>query len=182
MVTAQEIKKDLPGWPDGVINGWLLGLANRPDTGWPPPDDVAAHAWGPILGWRPLSWWNGVTWKLEKRDLSYESLCKATQSAVTGIAKDIEDGNNRDNCTARVNRAVEQLVKSGEFLESPVVMKLSDGLSVIDGNHRVTALLSSQALAEAFARRGHKVPSTTQNAWVGQHSNGEVPLDYPEGL
>lgn len=26
MVTAQDIKKDLPNWPDAVITGWLLGL------------------------------------------------------------------------------------------------------------------------------------------------------------
>ena len=37
MVTLEEIRKDLPDWPDEVISEWLVYLSNREDTGWPPP-------------------------------------------------------------------------------------------------------------------------------------------------
>jgi hypothetical protein len=39
MTTLQDIKKDLPDWPDDVIDQWLLKLANQTGMGWPPPDD-----------------------------------------------------------------------------------------------------------------------------------------------
>jgi hypothetical protein len=38
MVTSEDIKADVPDWPDEVIEQRLLKLADRGrDTGWPPP-------------------------------------------------------------------------------------------------------------------------------------------------
>ena len=88
MGTAENIKAELPDWPDEVIEEWLLRLANRADTGWPPPQDVNFHAWGPILGYRPLSWWKDVTWQLDERDVGFDALCKDTkQIAVRMVAE-----------------------------------------------------------------------------------------------
>jgi hypothetical protein len=39
-VSLADIKNDLLSWPDGVIGQWLFHLANRADTGWPPPDPL----------------------------------------------------------------------------------------------------------------------------------------------
>jgi hypothetical protein len=43
MITLADIKKDLPAWPDDVIEQWLLYLARRDDTGWPPPEPLGDH-------------------------------------------------------------------------------------------------------------------------------------------
>jgi hypothetical protein len=82
-VSFAAIKNDLPAWPDEVIKEWLLYLANRDDTGWPPPDPLRYHAWAFILGHRPLRWWREVTWKLQFTDCSFASLAPATQAIVT---------------------------------------------------------------------------------------------------
>jgi hypothetical protein len=50
MVDVADIKKDLPAWPDDVIDQWLLYFANEPDCGWPPPDSLGDHRWARILG------------------------------------------------------------------------------------------------------------------------------------
>ena len=50
MVDVADIKKDLPAWPDDVIDQWLLYFANEPDCGWPPPDLLGDHRWARILG------------------------------------------------------------------------------------------------------------------------------------
>jgi hypothetical protein len=63
MVTVADIQKDLPGWPDGVVEEWLHYFANEPDCGWPPPDPLGDHRWSRLLGDRPLSWWRNVSWK-----------------------------------------------------------------------------------------------------------------------
>lgn len=182
MVAFEDIKADLSDWPDEVIREWLLGLANRADTGWPPPDNVNHHPWGAILGWRPLSWWKNVSWNLEDQDLSFPNLCNDTQQITLRVANEIEQGNASDNSEARVKKAVIHLVQTGVFYAPPVVMKLEDGLSVIDGNHRITALITAQANAELFAKNGRQVPSTTQKVWMGTHANGEVPQDYPDDI
>jgi hypothetical protein len=45
MVTVADIRKDLPDWPDDVIEQWLLYFANEADCGWPPPDPLGDHRW-----------------------------------------------------------------------------------------------------------------------------------------
>ena len=50
MVTVAEIQKDLPGWPDDVVEQWLHYFANEPDFGWPPPVPFMDHRWGLLLG------------------------------------------------------------------------------------------------------------------------------------
>jgi hypothetical protein len=49
MVSVADIKKDLPAWPDDVIDQWLHFFANEKDLGWPPPDPLGDHRWGGIL-------------------------------------------------------------------------------------------------------------------------------------
>ena len=61
MVTVADIKKSLPGWPDEIVDEWLLYFANEKDVGWPPPEPYGDHRWGLLFGKRPLSWWNVVT-------------------------------------------------------------------------------------------------------------------------
>jgi hypothetical protein len=34
MVSLADIKKDLPEWPDDVVEQWLLYFANEPDCGY----------------------------------------------------------------------------------------------------------------------------------------------------
>ncbi|MBR0931595.1 hypothetical protein JQ561_33720 [Bradyrhizobium diazoefficiens] len=72
MTTLQDIKKDLPDWPDDVIDQWLLKFANQEGMGWPPPDPLAGR-WK-LLITHPLSWWKDVTWTQEKRDCGFDNL------------------------------------------------------------------------------------------------------------
>jgi hypothetical protein len=73
MVELADIKKDLPGWPDEIVGEWLLYLANREDTGWPPPDPLAG-SWAAILGGRSVPWWQNVSWHKQATDCSLHAL------------------------------------------------------------------------------------------------------------
>src|ERR1700686_424794 len=75
-VSLADIKRDLPNWPDEVVELWLFYLANRGDTGWPPPEPLGHHPWAAILGYRPLSWWREVSWKRERTDCGFSNLCQ----------------------------------------------------------------------------------------------------------
>lgn len=184
-VSVADIKCDLPLWPDEVINLWLFYLANRSrgDTGWPPPEPLGLHPWAFILGFRPLSWWREVTWKREKTDCGFSSLCQGTKDIVVRMLADKANGTIDEETGARFKKATDYLLKNGGFREPPIAIRLADGLSILDGNHRITAFCGLQEVpAETLEKRGLKKPAQEQELWIGTHSRGEVPLDYPPDI
>jgi len=178
MVDHADIKRDLPDWPDDVIDQWLFHLANREDTGWPPPDPLGTHAWTYILGHRPVSWWREVTWKLETTDCSHEKLSLATQRIVNQMIAEVGRKIVEDATRRRFNNAFQDILNTGGFPSPLIAMRMADGLSVIDGNHRVSAFCGVQLMRdERFQDLGKQRPAREHEIWIGTHSRGEVPLD-----
>lgn len=62
------------------------------------------------------------------------------------------------------------------FPRALVVMKKADGLSLIDGSHRMAAFEMIQRLSDAqLAEMGKDRPARAQDVWLGTHRDGEVP-------
>jgi hypothetical protein len=182
-VTLADIKRDLPHWPDEVIELWLFYLANRADTGWPPPDPLGMHPWAFILGFRPLPWWREVTWRLEKTDCTLPTLCQGTKAIVQRMLTEKANGTIDEETGTRFKKASYFLMRNGKFNERPIAMRLADGLSILDGNHRASAFCGLQVVpAEMLEKRGLQKPAPEQELWIGTHSRGEVPLDYPPDI
>jgi hypothetical protein len=179
MVSLADIKKDLPAWPDSVIEQWLVHLANRDDTGWPPPEPLGQHPWTYVLGHRPLSWWQDVTWEQKPVDCSFAKLAKATQKIVNEVIADVSGPAPDANTKARYNNAFHHILNHATFEEALVAMPLpGDGLSVIDGNHRISAFCGLQKMPpDSFTKLKLQKPEPMQKVWVGTHARGEVPLD-----
>jgi hypothetical protein len=183
LVDLTAIKGDLPHWPDDVIDQWLLKLANRgADTGWPPPKCLDRHAWRYILGGRPLSWWKNVAWVLESHEIELEVLSRTTKRIVSDmINAHVNDVPNfysaMPDGKARFISAVQYLATHGSFPRPLVVMRLEDGLRVIDGNHRVTALCFCQTTLAEILNGGGTAPLKFHQLWMGTHAAGEVPVD-----
>jgi hypothetical protein len=145
LIELADIKKDLPHWPDEVIEEWLIRLANRgPDTGWPLlPSPWETFAWKYILGGRPLSWWKEVTWKPEDSDLTLTHSAmpanglSATCSMGPSTASQTRFLRFRTVGSGFIDRQIP--VREGTFPKPPLVIRKADGLSVLDGN-RVSAL------------------------------------------
>jgi hypothetical protein len=178
-VSLADIKNDLPHWPDEVIESWLFYLANRSDTGWPPPEPLGSHPWAYILGFRPLSWWREVTWKRKKVDCGAANLRQGTQVIVAQMLQEKMDGTIDNETAARFKKASDHLLKNRIFQGPPIAMGLPDGLSILDGNHRVTAFCGLQQTPDGFLEKyGLQKPLPEQELWIGTHSRGEVPLDF----
>jgi hypothetical protein len=174
MVTVAQIKEKLPNWPDAVVSEWLLYFAN--DIGWPPAEPFGSDRWGGILGGRPLSWWNEVTWKEESVDCSFGKLSKAAQGRVGDIINQIRTKKADAVTTRRYQHPFKYIMENGVFPNPMVAMRAQDGLSFIDGNYRMAAFTDLQgAPAELFEKRGLKKPSVMQNVWIGSHPKGELP-------
>jgi hypothetical protein len=154
-VSLANIKSDLPLWPDEVTKLWLFYLANRADTGWPPPDPLGTHSWADILGFRPLSWWREVTWKREKTDCGLSNLCQGTKAIVARMLIEKATGTIDEETRTRFKKASDYILKNGGFEQRPIAMRLADGLSILDGNHRITAFCGLQEVpAESLEKRG----------------------------
>jgi hypothetical protein len=182
MVDLADIKADLPNWPDDVIDQWLLKLANRgADTGWPPPEPLGNHGWKYILGKRPLSWWKEVTWALGEPELKFDSLSDNSKR----IVRDMIDGHVNKvpnsyvrwpDSKARFLSAGRYVSEHGTFPRPPLVINLPDGMSVLDGNHRVAALCFRQDAPDRIIQMSGVAPLAKHQVWVGKHAPGEVPI------
>ncbi|HEX4410166.1 MAG TPA: hypothetical protein VH206_15440 [Xanthobacteraceae bacterium] len=174
-----DIKKDLPDWPDDVIEQWLLRLANRADTGWPPPEPFGDHVWKNILGNKPLSWWRKIRWKLEDHDITFEALSAASQKIVSEmLAAHINGARNVysvwPESKVRFLSLERYVAQHGTYPKPPVAMRLNDGLRIIDGNHRVTVLCCRQAASKKVLKSDGVTPIRHHQIWVGSRMNGEL--------
>jgi hypothetical protein len=176
MVTVAEIKSDLPDWPDDVIEQWLHYFANEPDCGWPPPEPLGNHRWRGLLGGKPLSWWKQVSWKRQKIKCDVPSLTVKARSDVGEIVAQMNAGTANDSTKKRVARSFLYIKDNGEFPHPLITIRKSDGVSLIDGTHRMAAFELVQALTDAqFVAGNLKRPSREQAVWAATHSKGEVP-------
>lgn len=65
---------------------------------------------------------------------------------------------------------------NGTFPRAPVTMQRADGMSLIDGAHRMAAFVLFQSLSDAdLAKINVKRPSINQSVWRGEHCEGELP-------
>jgi hypothetical protein len=177
MVTVADIKKDLPDWPDDVVDQWLVYFANEPDGGWPPPNPLGDHRWSRLFGGRPLSWWKEVSWKKGQIACSLSNFSTKAQSDVNGIISDVASGKADAVTKRRHDHAFHWTLNNSTFPMPILVMMVEDGYTILDGNHRMAAFSRLQAApAKKFEELKLKKASLKQEAWVAKHARGEFPL------
>jgi hypothetical protein len=177
MVDITDIKKDLPDWPDDVIEQWLLYFANEPDCGWPPPEPLGKHRWARILGGRPLSWWKEVIWEKETVKCDVARLSNKSRGIARGMIAEIDAGKADASTKKRFNDSFHFILNNSAFPKPILAMKVPSGLEVVDGNHRMAAFCALQRMPDAkFAQLKLKKAALAQEVWIGTHSAAEAPV------
>jgi hypothetical protein len=177
MVSIADIQKDLPRWPEDVIEQWLLYFANEPDCGWPPPEPLGDHRWAELLGNRPLSWWKNVTWKKQKVRCDLAALTPKARADVTDLVAGMKSGALDASTKKRIAQPWLHIKDRATFPRALITMQKPDGLSLIDGTHRMAAFHMIQELPTAeFDKINKRKAPLKQHLWVGAHSDGEVPV------
>lgn len=134
------------------------------------------HRWGRLLGQRPLSWWKDVAWSLEKTDCGFAGLTPKAQADITDIRNEIAGGNPGAGTKRRWDNIFRHVLNAGTFPVAPVIIRRPEGLSPIDGTHRLAVFTALQTMpAEKFVALGLEKPAVEQDVWIGAHKDGELP-------
>lgn len=165
------IKADLPNLPDEVISMWLLPMAMA-GKGWP-PDPHGLGSWRYILGLKSLDYWRKTQWDQTTHSLEFNTLCPETRISLDHLFRahalgekneysNLKDGKERFN-------SVFQYVRSHGVIPRPAIIRHKEnGLSLLDGNHRVSALTAARVFWRNEASR-HAIacsPQELQPVWV----------------
>lgn len=148
-VELQDIKNDLPNFPDEVITDWLLPIAN--DIGWPP----VTSRWNFILLDKPLDFWKTLTWEKKKSNLDKMTYTNDALAIYYGL-KDayLFDKDNmywKDLGFKGRNKyfkALRHIFKYGTFPKPICLLKEISGYMIVDGCHRFTAWKTSPLFIE----------------------------------
>jgi hypothetical protein len=96
---------------------------------------------------------------------------------VTDLVSGMKSGTLDTSTKRRIAQPWLYLKDRACFPRALVTMQNSDGISLIDGTHRMAAFNLMQELSKAdFDKINKRKPPLKQPVWIGVHSAGEVPL------
>lgn len=177
-IIFEKVQNDLPDWPADVIRQWLLVYAQG-TAGWPPPDPLTPESrWKGLIS-RPLSWWQGVVWTRVLSPLDKSEICALDRDTQGKMHHAYFGGgyNEYSFISDGRERALSVLLfirEHGTLPAAPIAMKISDGLTFVDGSHRMVAWHIYTELAETNKLSdGAAVRASSQPVWVGEHLSGE---------
>jgi hypothetical protein len=148
VLRLEDLKRSLPNFPDEVLANWLLPFANV--EGWPPARDdesLPEKRWIFLLDGRPLRYWRSLSWSPVERHVSVNDLGTESRAIMIHIVLGAvaEQRNSYTdaihNLRPRFWRVVEHIWHNGRLPKPPTLLVASDGLSILDGNHRMAAYL-----------------------------------------
>lgn len=117
---------------------------------------------GQTLKGRPIEWWKGVSWAMEKRQFNVQDLL-ATDRAVLRTMIELHkskappEAYRLKGSAARLSSQIEFLTAEGGLPAPPLLLETPAGSKIIDGFHRIAAL---QICGSS---------ESPQPTWVGRH-------------
>jgi hypothetical protein len=116
------------------------------------------------------------TWKLEKTNCALAGLTPKAQADVNDIRAEIAGGSPSETTKRRWDNIFRYVLNAGTFPMAPVIMRRPEGLSPIDGTHRLAVFSALQLMPqERFTALGLTKPALEQDVWMGTHKDGELP-------
>lgn len=147
-IALPALKATLPNFPDEVLEQWLQPYANS--EGWPPSESSTATLsgrWRYLLKNKPLSYWQSLTWEKVTRHISIHDLHPQWQEIIVQMVFGAVQGqrnlysNSITDLAVRFNRILAYFHEHGVFPAPPALLIEDKKLTILDGNHRMSAYL-----------------------------------------
>jgi hypothetical protein len=92
------------------------------------------------------------------------------------IRNEISGGAPSDSTKRRWDNIFRYTLNAGTFPVAPIIVRRPEGLSPIDGTHRLAVFSVLQMMPnETFAALGLEKPTLEQDVWIGANEDGELP-------
>jgi len=173
-----KIKKDLPKFPDGVIDEWLVQFAKT--EGWPPKTDLTGRIcvrWQGILRGKSLNYWKNLDWRKEKIAVTPFDLVPGDREMITSLVlANVKNEVNIYSLTMpdskeRFDQICSYMREEGSFPKIVALERVNDKYKLIDGCHRLTAYFY---LCGYYKVGGEDRPclnvATEQEYWIAEQS------------
>lgn len=157
--------------PEEVFTLWLDGRILA--KGWPP----AGIEWKGFLLEHSISFWQQLEWTKQEVYLTWATLGSQSRPIINFLLD--AHINDRPNLVTayvsdskqRFQYSMKYALEHGTVPETLVLLKEGTRYDVVDGNHRVAALLALQSSQSTKER-----VTLPQQAWVGTYNNTEQPV------
>lgn len=154
-----DARATFPNFPDEAFTLWLDDRIRQ--NGWPP----SGIEWAGFLDGKPIDYWQSLMWQRSTVTLTPEDLSSNGINLVTQL---IEAASGVKNIMARyIPNTAERFISCLTYIRAnattPGVVLLhrsEDGMSIIDGNHRIAALMAFQGQFSG------EIPPLPIEAWV----------------
>jgi hypothetical protein len=176
--TPKELAQvDLPNFPAELLENWLGTFLQS--EGWPPilgSDGVPTDRWRYLLSRRSLSYWQSVMWHQEQRELAQSELEPRSLATILSLIDGYINGATNmfteqiDDGKQRFGSLLNYTMANGTMPVPPVLISEEQGLTVMDGNHRISALFVCRHLSQKEPDKLRAIGKTCQSvhtAWIG---------------
>lgn len=150
-----------PNMPDEVFTMWLKPIAVH--YGWPfikPDESKDGTKWAAVFGDYDLNYWVSVKWRLSEIAITEETFtdftCFRLNSIIKGCVECIPTLFTGVSGSQERFRACADFIRNNGRIPCPIIVfDKGCGIEILDGNHRVAALL------HVGIPNGYKIP-----AWI----------------
>jgi hypothetical protein len=156
-----DARRVFPNFPPELFTLWLDPCIRH--HGWPP----RGFAWDGFLFSLPLAFWQSVRWQedsglvLQPGQLGHKSAQLSRLITEAGSGQRNLLSQHMPDTGQRFRTALAHVEREATTPGRPLLLVLPEGIEVIDGSHRVAALLAAQA------RQPLQAPLRF-TAWVGR--------------
>ena len=170
----EKIKKDLPNFPDDIVEQFLLPFANK--LGWPPENckNDANNRWKDILRSNDLAYlrqleWNKKTLKLSPHELLPKDCEMVVDLMRTNVQGQFTFYSEMSDSKERFDRICLYLKQECVYPRTVAIERIGEKYRILDGCHRLSAYFY---LCGWFNIKDDKVPclnvAEEQEYWVGR--------------
>ena len=139
-----DARATFPKMPADAFTLWVDDRIRS--NGWPP----VGIEWAGFLDGKPLTYWQALEWQRESITLRPEEL---TPNAFSLVMQLVEAAQGRPNLMSqyipntaeRFKSCLEYIQANGTTPNVILLLRASEGIVIIEGNHRIAALLAYQS-------------------------------------